>query len=85
MNARNSMSDLLRMDYKVFLEPVLSRACDLMAAKIGCRTRSKYMRYAIIRALIQDGYPLNKVSKKFAKLIVSLALLFPKPFFVQNW
>ena len=69
MKARNSMSDLLRMDYKIYLEPLLSRACDLMASKIGCRTRSKYIRYAVIRSLIQDGYPLDKVSDKFKPFI----------------
>jgi len=58
-------SDVLRKNYKVFLEPLLASACDHMALKIGCRTRSKYIRYAVIRALISDGYPLKNVSDKF--------------------
>lgn len=69
MKTRNSMSDCLRMDYKIHIEPLLARACNLMAEKIGCRTRSKYIRYAIIRALIQDKYPLEKVSQKFNPFI----------------
>ena len=58
-------SDLIRSDYKIYLEPVLASACEHQASKTKCRTRSKYIRYAVIRALIQDGYPLNRVSKKF--------------------
>ena len=34
--------------------------------KLGI-TRSKYIRYAVIRALIQDGYPLDKITDKFQK------------------
>lgn len=60
-----NFSDVLRMDYKVFLEPLLATGCDHMAGKVGCGTRSKYIRYAVIRALIQDGYPLSEVSGKF--------------------
>jgi len=62
-----SFSTVLRRDYKTFLEPLLASACDLMAQKVGCRTRSKYIRYAVIRALITDGYPLKSVSNKFDK------------------
>lgn len=58
-------SDILRTDFKIYLEPVLASACDHQALKEGCRTRSKYIRFAIIRALIQDGFPLKEVSKKF--------------------
>lgn len=56
---------MLRKDYKIFLEPLLASACDHMSTKVGCRTRSKYIRYAVIRALIVDGYPLKDVSNKF--------------------
>jgi hypothetical protein len=60
-----SFSTALRKDYKIFLEPLLASACEHVALKIGCRTRSKYIRYAVIRALIMDGYPLKEVSNKF--------------------
>jgi len=69
MIARCSMTDLVRLDYKVFLEPVLARGCEAMAKNVGCVTRSKYVRYAVIRALIADGYPLGSVSGKFDKFI----------------
>jgi hypothetical protein len=58
-------SDLIRNDYKIYLEPILSTACDHQAKIERCKTRSKYIRYAIIRALIQDGYPLKEISNKF--------------------
>jgi hypothetical protein len=60
-----SFSTVLRRDYKIFIEPLLASACDHMAQKVGCRTRSKYIRYAVIRALITDGYPLKNISNKF--------------------
>ena len=65
MKARNSMSDILRLDYNVYLEPVLATAAAGVAKDIGCMTRSKYIRYALINQLIRDGYPLKKVSNKF--------------------
>ena len=49
------------------MEPILLTACEQQAKKCGARTRSKYIRYAVIRALIQDKYPLNKISSKFNK------------------
>jgi hypothetical protein len=67
--AENSMifngSDKLRRDYRVYLEPLLATACGHQAGKCGARTMSKYIRYSVIRALIQDGYPLDKMSNKF--------------------
>lgn len=65
-------SDVLRKDYKAYMEPVLLTACDHMAKKIGTNTRSRYIRYAVIRALIVDGYPLDRVSGKFDKFYKSL-------------
>lgn len=65
MRKKPNFSTVLRKDYKIFLEPLLATACGHMALKIGCRTRSKYIRYAVIRALISDGYPLKEVSNKF--------------------
>lgn len=50
------------------MEPVLLMACTHQAKKCGVKTRSKYIRYAVIRALIEDKYPLNKISKKFDAL-----------------
>jgi len=58
-------SDMIRVDYKGYMEPLLLSACGYQAKKCGARTRSKYIRYAVIRALIQDGYPLKDESKKF--------------------
>ncbi len=60
-------SDKIRVDYKGYMEPVLLMACDHQATKCGAKTRSKYIRYAVIRALIEDGYPLKDVSNKFDK------------------
>jgi hypothetical protein len=59
-------SDKIRSDYKIYLEPILATGCQHQGEKLKI-TRSKYIRYAIIRALIQDGYPLNKFSNKFEK------------------
>jgi len=36
-----------------------------MSDKCGARTMSKYIRYAVIRALIADGYPLSAITSKF--------------------
>jgi len=69
MIARKSMSDKTRFDYRVYMEPVLARACEIGASKVGCRTVSKYIRYAVINQAIRDGYPLENVSKKFNAFI----------------
>jgi len=58
-------NDLLRVDYKGYMEPILLTACKHQATKSNAKTRSKYIRWAVIRALIQDGYPLNKITNKF--------------------
>jgi len=58
-------SDKIRVDYKGYMEPLLLAACEHQAKKCGANTRSKYIRYAVIRALIKDGYPLKEVSNKF--------------------
>jgi len=63
---RIETSDKLRCDYKIYLEPILSTGCQQQGIKLKI-TRSKYIRYAVIRALIEDGYPLNKISNKFDK------------------
>ena len=60
-------SDKVRSDYRVYLEPVLATAASHMAERVGCRTRSRYLRRAVIIALIRDGYPLGAVSGKFLK------------------
>lgn len=63
-----NISDKIRIQYNGYMEPLLLSGCNHIASKIkGCRTRSKYIRYAVIRCLIADGYPLNKISKKFDK------------------
>jgi len=60
-------NDKIRIQYNGYMEPILLTACSHQAGKVGCRTRSKYIRYAVIRALISEGYPLNRLSKKFDK------------------
>lgn len=57
-------SDKIRKDYKIFLEPILASACMFKGKQLKL-TRSKYIRECIIRCLIVDQYPLNKVSHKF--------------------
>jgi hypothetical protein len=69
MVVRKSMCDSMRLDYRVYLEPVLARACEAGAEKVGCRTISKYIRYSVINQAVRDGYPLGTVSKKFDKFI----------------
>lgn len=60
------LSDKIRCDYKVYLEPILAFGCKHQGEKLKI-SRSKYIRYAVIRALIQDGFPLNKITGKFQK------------------
>lgn len=57
-------SDILRQDYKGFMEPVLLTGCNHQAEKLGI-TRSKYIRYAVINQLIKDGFPLMRLTNKF--------------------
>ena len=57
-------SDKFREKIPFYCEPILATGCAHQGEKLGI-TRSKYVRYAVIRALIQDGYPLNKLSSKF--------------------
>jgi len=65
-------SDKIRNNYNIFIEPILATACKHEGNKIGI-TRSKYIRYCVIRSLIKDGYPLNKVSNKFNKFYKSMS------------
>jgi len=68
-------SDILRVNYKGYMEPVLLDACTHQAQKTKARTRSKYIRYAVIRSLIQDGYPLNRISHKFDAFYKSMGYI----------
>ena len=65
-------SDKLRNDYKIYLEPLLATACDAQGKTMKI-TRSKYIRYCIIRCLIKDGFPLNKISDKFNPFYKSMS------------
>ncbi len=56
--------DNTRKDYKIYLEPVLNTGCKARGSVLGI-TKSKYVRYCVIRCLIMDGWPLNKISSKF--------------------
>ena len=64
------MSDTIRKDYRVYLEPVLATACSHQALKVGVRTMSRYIRRAVVLALKADGYPLDEVTHKFIKVKV---------------
>jgi hypothetical protein len=55
----------LRRQVNIFLEPLLIKACELEANEIGCRTRSKFIRYSIINNLLLLKYPLIEVSEKY--------------------
>jgi hypothetical protein len=59
-----NFSDLIRKDYKGYMEPLLLTACDHEAEKLGI-TRSKFIRYAVIKLLIEKKYPLKDISNKF--------------------
>lgn len=58
-------SNIIRTDYKVYLEPELATKSIEAAQKVGANTRSKYIRYAVIRALISDGVKLSDKFKPF--------------------
>jgi len=65
MSAINeNYSDISRMDYKGYMEPVLLTGCNHQAEKLKI-TRSKYIRYAVINQLIRDNFPLMRLSNKF--------------------
>lgn len=68
MIARKSMTDKVRLDYRVYMEPVLARACEVGAVQVGCRTVSRYIRRAVILQAIADGYPLEHVSLRLAPI-----------------
>ena len=57
--------DNIRKETTVFLEHILRTAANHLAKKAGCRTMSKYIRYAVINQAIRDGYPFQKFTKKF--------------------
>lgn len=61
---KSNYSDLFRRDYKGYMEPILLTACNHVAGKMGI-TRSKLIRYAVIKMLIEKEYPLNRISNKF--------------------
>ena len=57
-------SDKIRVSYNGFMEPCLLKGCTHQGSKLKI-SRSKYIRYAVIKKLIEDGYPLNRISNKF--------------------
>jgi hypothetical protein len=59
------LSDRICKDYRVYLEPVLTTACAYQATVVGVRTMSRYIRMAVVYMLKTDGYPLDKVTRKF--------------------
>lgn len=64
INMKAKWSDKIRNDYKIYLEPLLATACEHEGNKKSI-TRSKYIRYCVIRCLIKDGYPLKEITDKF--------------------
>jgi hypothetical protein len=60
-------SDKIRVDYKGYMEPLLLAACEHEANNMGLSSRSKFIRYAVIKCLIEMKYPLNKYTNKFNK------------------
>ena len=64
-------SDKTRKDYKIYLEPLLATGCEHIGKQKGI-TRSKYIRYCVIRCLINDGYPLDKITDKFTLFYKSM-------------
>lgn len=62
------IGDRHRRDFRVYLEPVLAKAASNMAPKVGVRTMSRYIRRAVVMALLADGYPLNMMTNKFRKV-----------------
>jgi hypothetical protein len=61
-----NFSDIIRIDYKGYMEPLLLTACTNQGQKLKI-SRSKYIRYAVINQLIKDKYPLKAISNKFNK------------------
>jgi len=59
-----NFSDIIRVDYKGYMEPLLLTALEHEGNKIGI-SRSKMIRYACIKLLIERKYPLNHISNKF--------------------
>jgi hypothetical protein len=63
MTCKNN--NTIRNNYKIYLEPELATKCEIISLKIGCKTRSKYIRYAVINQLISDGIKLSEKFKPF--------------------
>lgn len=57
-------SDKYREQFKVFLEPILATACSHEGKKLKL-SRSKFIRYAVIKLLIEKDYPLKDITNKF--------------------
>lgn len=57
-------SDKIRIEYGVYLEPILSTASKHEGEKCGL-SRSEYIRQALIEKLIRDDYPLSSITGKF--------------------
>jgi hypothetical protein len=64
-------SDILCVEYKGFLEPILITACNHLGSKIGL-TRSKYIRKIIVEAVKKSDFPLDRLSNKFKDMQVGI-------------
>jgi len=65
LNENILLESNLRRQINIFIEPILIKACETQAIKIGCKTRSKFIRYSIINNLLLLNYPLVNISEKY--------------------
>lgn len=54
-------SDVLRHDYRVYLEPCVAVACGALAGQVGVRTVSRYIRRAVLLTMRRDGYDVRQL------------------------
>lgn len=66
-----SYSDVLCVEYKAFMEPILLTACAHLGSKTGL-TRSKYIRSVIIANIKRSDFPLDRISNKFKDMQVGI-------------
>lgn len=66
----------IRNNYKIYLEPELAEKAANMANKIGCRTRSKFIRYAVINQLLLDGEKLSEKYNPFKQRLLNKGMTY---------
>ncbi len=63
-----------RKDYKIYLEPLLNTGCKAKGKEYNL-SKSEYGRLCVIRCLMLDGFPLNKMTEKFDEYYKMLSFL----------